>query len=53
MQVAAWRRPTGMFWTISIALVLGTLVVAGWLSGAIASPKWFQPVNTLWWRLWP
>ena len=53
MQVAAWRRPTGILWTISIALFLGTLVVAGWLSGAVASPVWFRPINELWWRLWP
>lgn len=53
MQVAAWRRPTGMLWTVSIALFLVALVIAGWLSGAIASPAWFRPVNDLWWRLWP
>jgi hypothetical protein len=53
MQVAAWQRPTGMLWTITIALVLVALVVAGWLSGAIASPPWFHPINELWWRLWP
>lgn len=53
MQVAVWRRPTGMLWTISIALILAALVVAGWLSGAIASPDWFHPINELWWRLWP
>jgi len=53
MQVAAWRRPTGMLWTVSIALFLVALVVAGWLSGAIASPAWFHPFNDLWWRLWP
>jgi hypothetical protein len=53
MQVAAWQRPTGILWTITIALVLVALVVAGWLSGAIASPAWFHPINELWWRLWP
>jgi hypothetical protein len=53
MQVAAWRRPTGMLWTVSIALFLVALIVAGWLSGVIASPAWFRPINDLWWRLWP
>lgn len=53
MQVTAWRRPTGMLWTISVALVLLSLVVAGWLSGALASPAWFRPINDLWWQLWP
>ena len=53
MEVAAWRRPTGVLWTLSFALLLATLIVAGWLSGAIASPGWFHPTNTLWWRLWP
>lgn len=53
MQVAAWRRPTGILWTVSVSVVLGALVVAGWLSGAIASPSWFHPINALWWRLWP
>jgi hypothetical protein len=53
MQVAAWRRPTGMVWTASFAALLATLVVAAWLSGAVASPAWFHPVNAFWWRLWP
>ena len=53
MQVAAWRRPTGILWMITIALVLVALVLAAWLSGAIASPAWFHPINAWWWRLLP
>ena len=53
MQVAAWRRPTGMLWTLSILIVLVALVLAAWLSGTIASPRWFRPINDMWWRLWP
>jgi hypothetical protein len=53
MEVAAWRRPTGTLWTVTIALILVALVVAAWLSGAVASPAWFHPINAWWWRLWP
>ncbi len=53
MQVAAWRRPTTILWIITIALILAALVVAGWLSGVVASPAWFHPINAWWWRLWP
>lgn len=53
MQVASWRRPTTLLWTISGALVVLAGILAGWLSGALAAPGWFRPVNDFWWRLWP
>lgn len=53
VQVTAWRRPMAPFWVIAIALLLVSLLLAGWLSGNIASPAWFKPVNDWWWRLWP
>ena len=53
LQVAAWRRPTGLLWAISIGLSVAALIAAGWLSGALASPAWFRPVNARWWQLWP
>ena len=52
-QIAAWRRPTAPLWIAGIAIILVTLLIASWLSGEIASPVWFRPVNDLWWRLWP
>ena len=51
--IAEWRRPTGPLWFISAAVLLVALLLAAWLSGAIPSPRWFKPINTFWWRLWP
>lgn len=52
-RVASWRRPTAPLWVISIVLLLGTTLVAAWLSGTLPSPRWFRPINDLWWRAWP
>ena len=52
-QVAEWRRPAAPLWVTGIVVVLITLLVAAWLSGEVASPAWFRPVNDFWWRLWP
>ncbi|MGH7584569.1 MAG: hypothetical protein ACREL5_15250 [Gemmatimonadales bacterium] len=51
--VAAWRRPVAPLWVISVVAVLLAAILAAWLSGLIASPTWFKPVNNLWWSLWP
>lgn len=53
LQVESWRRSTTLLWFISIALLITSLVVAGWLSGEIPAPVWFRPINDFWWRLWP
>ena len=53
VRVATWRRPTAPLWIISGALLLGTTVVAAWLSGDVTAPRWFHPINDFWWRLWP
>lgn len=53
LQVEAWRRGTASLWVGSAALLLATLLLAGWLSGDLASPPWFRPINDFWWRLWP
>jgi hypothetical protein len=52
-QVAGWRRPTPTLWVLSALLLVAAVVLASWLSGVIAAPEWFRPVNKLWWRLWP
>ena len=52
-RVAEWRRPTLPLWIVTGVLVIATLLVASWLSGVLASPQWFGPVNAAWWRLWP
>jgi hypothetical protein len=52
-RVAAWRRPTAPLWVISSLLLLVTATLAAWLSGTLAAPQWFGPINDFWWRLWP
>lgn len=52
-RMANWRRPTAPLWTISIMLLLGTALVAAWLSGTLPAPHWFRPINDFWWRWWP
>jgi hypothetical protein len=51
--IALWRRPTLTVWLLSGGLFVVATVLASWLSGIIASPNWFHPVNDFWWRLWP
>lgn len=51
--IALWRRPTLPVWLISLGLFGIAALLACWLSGLIASPNWFHPVNDFWWRLWP
>lgn len=53
VRVASWRRPTAPLWVISFAVLLGTTIVAAWLSGTVTAPRWFHPINNFWWRLWP
>jgi len=53
VRVATWRRPTAPLWIISGAVLLGTTIVAAWLSGDVTAPRWFHPINDFWWRLWP
>jgi hypothetical protein len=51
--VAGWRRPTAPLWIVSIAVMLGTILVCAWLSGTLVAPHWFHSINDFWWRLWP
>ena len=52
-QVESWRRSTSLLWAISVGILVVSLLLAGWLSGAIPAPEWFRPINGFWWRLWP
>jgi len=53
LQVEAWRRSTTPLWVGTVGFLMVALLVAGWLSGDIPSPRWFHPINDFWWRLWP
>lgn len=52
-EIAAWRPSPVSVWTASAAILVVAIVLALWLGGEVPAPRWFAPVNALWWSLWP